>query len=139
MQAIHATFTTRKETCPPGQINNVQLNQKEEVKYLGLQLDRSLTLHKRIFGKRETTRNHPHQNVLVTRTQFKTLYKQQTSLIQSNTQTNLDLRNTILEYGFHIQHRNFGTFLIEDLAHDSGRTLVRAEYGYPKGSPNTNS
>jgi hypothetical protein len=24
------------------------------------------------------------------------------------------------------------------LAHDSGRALVRAEYGYPKGSPNTN-
>jgi hypothetical protein len=32
-----------------------------------------------------------------------------------------------------------GTFPVEDLAHDSGRTLVRAEYGYPKGSPNTNS
>jgi hypothetical protein len=28
---------------------------------------------------------------------------------------------------------------IECLAHDSGRTLVCAEYGYPKGSPNTNS
>jgi hypothetical protein len=27
----------------------------------------------------------------------------------------------------------------ESLAHDSGRTLVRAEYGYQKGSPNTNS
>jgi hypothetical protein len=27
---------------------------------------------------------------------------------------------------------------VEDLAHDSGRALVRAEYGYPKGSPNTN-
>jgi hypothetical protein len=27
----------------------------------------------------------------------------------------------------------------EWIAHDSGRTLVRAEYGYPKGSPNTNS
>jgi hypothetical protein len=28
---------------------------------------------------------------------------------------------------------------IESLAHDSGRTLVCAEYGYPKGSPDTNS
>jgi hypothetical protein len=71
--------------------------------------------------------------------QVKTLYKQQTSLIQSNTKTNLDLRNTTLGYGFHIQHRNFGTFPVEDLAHDSGRTLVRAKYGYPKESPNTNS
>jgi hypothetical protein len=71
--------------------------------------------------------------------QVKTLYKQQTSLIQNNTQTNLDLRNTTLGYGFHIQHGNFGMFPVEDLAHDSGRTLVRAEYGYPKGSPNTDS
>jgi hypothetical protein len=29
----------------------------------------------------ERTRNHPHQNVLVTRTNVKTLYKQQTSHI----------------------------------------------------------
>jgi hypothetical protein len=28
---------------------------------------------------------------------------------------------------------------MESLAHDSGRTLLCAEYGYPKGSPNTNS
>jgi hypothetical protein len=40
---------------------------------------------------------------------------------------------------FHFQHRNSRTFPIESLAHDSGRTLVCAEYGYPKGSPNTNS
>jgi hypothetical protein len=28
---------------------------------------------------------------------------------------------------------------IESFAHDSGRALARAEYGYPKGSPNTSS
>jgi hypothetical protein len=28
---------------------------------------------------------------------------------------------------------------IESSAHDSERALVCAEYGYPKGSPNTNS
>jgi hypothetical protein len=31
--------------------------------------------------KMETTRNHPHQNVLITRTQVKTRHKQQTSRI----------------------------------------------------------
>jgi hypothetical protein len=31
------------------------------------------------------------------------------------------------------------TFEVENLAHDSGPTLVRAEYGYPRGSPDTNS
>jgi hypothetical protein len=34
---------------------------------------------------------------------------------------------------------NSRTFPIESLVHDSGRTLVCTEYGYPKGSPNTNS
>jgi hypothetical protein len=79
---------------------------------------------------------HTTMNIRVS---VKTLYIQQTSLIQSNTQTNLDLRNTTLGYGFHFQHRNFRTFPVEDLAHDTGRTLVRAEYGYQKESPNTNS
>jgi hypothetical protein len=41
--------------------------------------------------------------------------------------------------GFHFQHRNPRTLPIESFAYDSGRTLVRAEYGYPKGSPYTNS
>jgi hypothetical protein len=65
--------------------------------------------------------------------------KQQTSLIQSNIPTNLDLLNTTLPQRLHIQHRNFGAFPVEDLEHDSGRTSVRAEYVYPKGSQNTNS
>jgi hypothetical protein len=57
----------------------------------------------------------PRQNVLVTRTQVKTLYEQQTSLIQSNTETNLDLRNTSLGYGLHFQHRNPRTLPVGDL------------------------
>jgi hypothetical protein len=47
------TFNTRRETCPPVHINNVQLPQTEEVKYLGLHLDRRLTWHKHIFTKRK--------------------------------------------------------------------------------------
>jgi hypothetical protein len=85
------------------------------------------------FRKTETTRTHPHQNVLVTREQVKTLYKQQTSLIQSNTQANLDLRNTTLGYGFHIQHRNFGTFQSKTL--DASRyvpnTVIRRDLQIP--------
>jgi hypothetical protein len=48
---IHVTFTTRRETCPSVHINSVQLPQEEDVKYLGLRLDRRLTWHKRIFSK----------------------------------------------------------------------------------------
>jgi hypothetical protein len=38
-----------------------------------------------------------------------------------------------------IRVENSRTLPIESFVHDNGRTLVRAEYGYPKGSPNTNS
>jgi hypothetical protein len=34
------TFTTRRATCPPVHINDVQLPQSDDVKYLGLHLDR---------------------------------------------------------------------------------------------------
>jgi hypothetical protein len=44
-----------------------------------------------------------------------------------------------LGYGLCFQHRNSRTFPIKSLAHDSGHTLVCAEYSYLKGSPNTNS
>jgi hypothetical protein len=54
-KSIQVTFTTRRETCPPSpvHINNVQLPQEEDVKYLGLHLDRRLTWHKHIFAKRK--------------------------------------------------------------------------------------
>jgi hypothetical protein len=45
-KSIHVTFTTRRETCSPVHLNNVQLSQEEDVKYLGLHLDRRLTWHK---------------------------------------------------------------------------------------------
>jgi hypothetical protein len=52
-RSFHATFTTRRETCPPVHINSVHLPQREDVKYLGLQLDRRLTWLKHIFTKQK--------------------------------------------------------------------------------------
>jgi hypothetical protein len=40
-------------TCPPVKINDVQLPQSDQVKYLVLHLDRRLTWHKHIFTKRK--------------------------------------------------------------------------------------
>jgi hypothetical protein len=51
-KSIQVTFTTRGETCPKVHINNVKLPQ-EDAKYLGLYIDRRLTWHKHIFGKRK--------------------------------------------------------------------------------------
>jgi hypothetical protein len=42
-KSTQITFITRKDTCPPFYINNIQLPQEEDVKYLRLHLDRRLT------------------------------------------------------------------------------------------------
>jgi hypothetical protein len=49
----HIKFTTRRGTCAPVHINNVQLPQTEEVKYLGLHLGWRFTCHKHVFTKRK--------------------------------------------------------------------------------------
>jgi hypothetical protein len=41
-KSTHVIFTTRRATCPLVKINDVQLSQFDEVKYLGLHLDRRL-------------------------------------------------------------------------------------------------
>jgi hypothetical protein len=50
-KSVHVTFTTRRETCPPVHINDVQIPQENHVKYLGLHLDRRLNWHTHIFAK----------------------------------------------------------------------------------------
>jgi hypothetical protein len=52
-KSAHVTFTMRRATCPPVHINDVPLPQSDDVKYLGLHLDRRLTLHKHIFTNRK--------------------------------------------------------------------------------------
>jgi hypothetical protein len=69
---IHITFAIQREMCPPVHINSVQLPQ-EDIKYLGLHLDRRLTWHKHIFAKRKQLGMTPHKNVLVSWMQVKTL------------------------------------------------------------------
>jgi hypothetical protein len=56
--------------------------------------------------KTEATGNDAHQNVLATWMEVKTLYKQKYSHMQSNTETNQDLWNITVGYGFHFRPRN---------------------------------
>ena len=52
-KSVHVTFTLRRDTCPPVILNGVQVPQEQEVRYLGLHLDRRLTWKKHIFTKRK--------------------------------------------------------------------------------------
>jgi hypothetical protein len=52
-KSVHVTFTTRRKTCPPVHINDVQIPQENHVKCLRLHLNRRLTWHKHIFAKRK--------------------------------------------------------------------------------------
>jgi hypothetical protein len=40
---MHITFSVRNQTCPTVQMGSVDLPKKNEVKYLGMHLDRKLT------------------------------------------------------------------------------------------------
>lgn len=52
-KSVHVTFTMRKGSCPAVQLNNCLLPQADDVKYLGLHLDRRLTWRKHIVTKRK--------------------------------------------------------------------------------------
>jgi hypothetical protein len=137
-KSIHVTFTIWRETCPLVHMNNVQLPHEDDIKYLGLHLDRRLTWHKHIFAKRKQLEslwpkdigysNESQNSVQATNFSYMKQYSNQSGLTEYNS-----------GYGFHFRCRNSRMFPIESLAHDSGCTLVCAEYCYLKGSPNTNS
>jgi len=48
MKSVQVTFTLRKNMCSPVHLNNKQLTQTDDVKYLGIRLDQKLTCHKHI-------------------------------------------------------------------------------------------
>jgi hypothetical protein len=50
-KSVHVTFTTRRDTCPPVHVNDMQIPQENHVKYLGLHLDRRLIWHTTFFSK----------------------------------------------------------------------------------------
>jgi hypothetical protein len=53
LKSVHVTFTTHTRMCPPVHMKNVQLPYADQVKYLGIHLDRKLIWHHHIFTKRK--------------------------------------------------------------------------------------
>jgi hypothetical protein len=69
-----------ERNVPPVRINNVQLPPRR-CQVFRVAPWQETYLAQTHFRKTETTRTHPHQNVLVTRTKVKIIYKQQISHI----------------------------------------------------------
>jgi hypothetical protein len=136
-KSTHITFTTRRGTCPPVHINNVQPPQTEDVKYLGLHLDRRLPGREHIFTKRRQL------GIALTKMYWLLGHKSKLS-----TDNKLLICKIILKpiwaYGIQLWGTS-STSNIEILEcfqskalHDNGCTMVCAEYGNTEGSPNPN-
>jgi hypothetical protein len=52
-KSVQVTFTLNEMTCPPVKLNNEHLPQADELKHLGIHLDRRLTWRKHITTKRK--------------------------------------------------------------------------------------
>lgn len=52
-KSTHVTYTLKRSACPPVQLNNIQIPQANEARYLGLHLDSRLTWKNHISKKRK--------------------------------------------------------------------------------------
>ncbi|CAG5024961.1 unnamed protein product [Parnassius apollo] len=52
-KSVNVTFTLIRGSCPPVTLNNIVVPQADNVRYLGLYLDKRLTWQKLIFSKRK--------------------------------------------------------------------------------------
>jgi hypothetical protein len=82
--------------------------------------------------KEETTGPQTSQLILAYWTKIKIIVSKQTSRLQSNFETNLDLWSSTLEICLNLQFGNPGEIPVESVADHNGCTVVCAEYSDKK-------
>jgi hypothetical protein len=92
-------LTTQREICPsPSPYKQLTISSRKRCEVSQTALQQETYMVRTHIHKMETTGNY----LTKTWTEVKTLHKQQNYHIQSNTQTNSDIWNTTLGYGFHL-------------------------------------
>jgi hypothetical protein len=119
------TFTLNKLTCPPVKLNNEQLPQADEVKYLGIHLDRRLTWRKHNYQTKaigpQTTKpilNHWSQISAITR--------KQASCLQSNSKACLDIWSPAGGKCIQLQSRDTRANPVKSATNNNRRSMVYA-------------
>jgi hypothetical protein len=87
------TITLRKGHCPAVNINQTLIPQAESVKYLGLQFYRRLTWKDHTAMKKKTNQLKYERDQLANREKIPSICRKQSTNLQSDNQTYLELRN----------------------------------------------
>jgi hypothetical protein len=120
-KSIQITFTLNKMTRPPVKLNNEHLPQADEVKYLGMHLDRRLTWRKHITTKRKQL-DLKLQNI------YWIITRKQTPSLQSNSKASMDLWNPTVGNRIDLKYRDSRAIPVKIATHNNRCSMVYTKY-----------
>ncbi|KAL7293744.1 hypothetical protein TKK_0012811 [Trichogramma kaykai] len=125
-KSVNITFTLKKDTCPPIKLNDKVIPQENQVKYLGMHLDRRLTWRPHIWNKRK------HLNLKVKKMYWLLGKRSQLSL-ENKLRLYLSLLKPVWAYGIQMWGMASKTNIdiIERFQNKTLRSLVDAPWYMP--------
>jgi hypothetical protein len=132
-KSTQVTFTLRQEECLPIYLNGRPIPQNDAVKYLGLH-----HMENAHSCQNETIRPLIQTYALDHWQKLGAIACKQTSTIQNNTKTYLDIRNSPLGHSLPIQHRNLAKLSKQSITNNSECTVVCTQQHPTRRSAHTN-
>ncbi|PNF38133.1 hypothetical protein B7P43_G14602 [Cryptotermes secundus] len=123
-KSTQTTFPLRKGTCPTAQINHINMQPKEQVKYLGLTSDNKLNWRQHTIKKRKQMDQKKKRTHLAHRKKIPPHHGKQVANLQSSHQAYMDIRHRTLEQRQQIQHRHYTACPVQNTPIHHERTTV---------------